>query len=110
QKLQIPDLRPVRRGVIDLGEDAVPDREPPPPGRRIRRADPIPVPVRPPRRDPRLPKRLPRPAKLSHGECGQPLSCPDEGTADCLRTRNRESTKTRKSDGEATRRTRRHGE
>src|SRR5512146_1904384 len=55
QELEVPRLRVVDRGVVDLVEDAVGQGEPDGGGRRVRRPDPLLGARRPPRGDPGVP-------------------------------------------------------
>jgi hypothetical protein len=58
EELEVPELRPVDGGVVDLGDDPVPDREPEPAGAGVGRADAVFRAVGPSRRDPRPSERL----------------------------------------------------
>ena len=57
EALQVAKLRPVHGRMEDLGDDAVPEREPDLAGSRVRRPHSVLGTVRPPGWDPGMPKR-----------------------------------------------------
>src|SRR5258706_11793773 len=68
QELKIAYLRAVNVGIVDFGQNSIPDREPDPARRRVGRPHAVLFSVSPARRDTRLAKGLTLSTKLRHAQ------------------------------------------